>query len=139
MTELEELIKKIPFLEHIKVEKVSIKEGYCEIWMPISYIHFQQNGFVHAGVQSTLADHACGVAAATIAPEGKTILSIEFKMNMLRPAVGDHLIAIAKIIKAGKTIVVTEAEVFTTKGNERKMVSKMQATMMVVDIPKKEN
>ena len=55
---------------------------------------------------------------------------------MLRPAVGDQLIAIAKIVKGGKTIVVTEAEVFTIKGNERKMVSKMQATMMVVDIPK---
>lgn len=135
MTVEEEIFNKAPFLKHINGQLVDLHEGYCELMINISEIHLQQNGFVHAGIQATLADHACGMVAATIAPKGKTILSIEFKMNMLRPAVGEKLIAIAKIIKGGKTIVVTEAEVFVSKGDEKKMVSKMQATMIIVDNP----
>ena len=85
-------------------------------------------------MQATIADHACGIAASTVMPEGKVPLSIEFKVNMLRPAVGEKLVAIGTVLKAGKIIVVTEGEVWTCSGEEKKLTAKMQATMAVVEL-----
>ena len=88
---------------------------------------------MHAGVQAALADHTAGAAAATLLREHKLVLSIEFKINLLRPARGESLSCHAKVIKPGVRISVVEAEVFCTSGNSMKMVSKMTATMAIVD------
>lgn len=129
-----EIFNKAPFLKHIGAELLEIENGICSIGLQIEDYHLQQNGFVHAGVQATLADHACGVAAATVMAEGKAPLSIEFKINMLRPAVGERLLAIGRVLKSGKTIVVTEGEVWAYVGEQKKLTAKMQATMAVVDM-----
>ncbi|MBX7224467.1 MAG: PaaI family thioesterase [Chitinophagales bacterium] len=128
------IFEKAKFLQHIQAKLGEIKDGYCSIELPIQDFHLQQDGFVHAGVQATIADHACGIAASTVMPEGKIPLSIEFKVNMLRPAVGERLVAIGTVLKAGKTIVVTEGEVWAYQGEQKKLTAKMQATMAVVEL-----
>lgn len=90
----------------------------------------QQHGFFHAGVLTSLADSACGYAALTVMPENADVLSVEFKINLLRPANTAKIIAIGTVLKAGKTIVVCEGEVFDATGE--KLLAKMTATMFTV-------
>ena len=79
-----------------------------------------------------IADSACGYSAVTLMPADAAVLSIEFKVNMLAPAKGDAIIARARVIRAGRTIVVTRADVYAQSGDQEKLVAAMQGTMMVV-------
>lgn len=93
--------------------------------------HAQQNGFIHAGVQATLADHAAA-AAATLVEEGQTVLTLEFKLNLLRPALCQRLLCRAEVLKAGRQVTVVEAEVFAERDGRRHLFSKATVTMAVV-------
>ena len=90
----------------------------------------QQHHFFHAGVMTSIVDSACGYAAMTIAPEDKEVLSVEFKMNFLKPANTAKLIAIGKVIHAGKTLIVCEGNVFDESGTN--LIARMTATIMAV-------
>ena len=92
----------------------------------------QQHGFVHGGVVSMIADSAAGYAAMSVAPADASVLSVEFKMNMLAPADGDRLIARGEVVKAGRTLIVTRAEVFAVKDGAEKICALMQQTIMVM-------
>lgn len=95
----------------------------------------QQNGYVHAGAITTLADSACGYAAATLMPAGRDVLTVEFKVNLLAPASGDWFRATAEVIRAGRTLTVCSAEVVAwAGGSARKPIALMQATMMAVTL-----
>ena len=76
----------------------------------------QQHGYLHAGIVTTIADSACGYAAYTLMPPNSQVLSVEFKVNLLRPAKGDLFRAQADVIKAGKTLTVVRADVTATTG-----------------------
>ena len=106
---------------------VSVKEGEVIITCEHQQKLTQQNGFFHAGVLTSLVDSACGYAALTMMPENADVLSVEFKMNLLRPATTKKIIAIGKVIKAGKSITVCEGTVMDEK--EEKILCKMLATM----------
>ncbi len=93
----------------------------------------QQHGFIHAGAIASVADSACGYAALSLMPADAGVLSIEFKINMLSPAKGDALVARGTVIRAGKTIMVCRADVFSITGRVEKLVAAMQATMMVAE------
>ncbi len=97
--------------------------------------HLQQNGFIHAGVQTTLADHAAGAAAVTLVAEGQTVLTLEFKVNLLRPARSERLLCRAEVLKAGRQATVVESEVFGYESGERRLYSKASVTMAVVPMP----
>lgn len=108
--------------------------GICEIEIPITDSITQHNGFVHAGVQSSVADHACGVATASLLKPGQSPLSIEFKINLLRPCRGDRLWAKANVIRRGKTMAVVECDVFSChEGAEAVQTAKMLATIAIVE------
>ena len=92
----------------------------------------QQHGYVHAGVLTTVLDSACGYAALTVAPAGHEVLTVEFKVNFLRPAVADRFVAIGKVIKAGKTLTVCQGEVIGEHGSRREVIAVMQATIIHV-------
>jgi len=82
-------------------------------------------------VITTVADSAAGYAAYTLMPAGSRVLSIEFKVNLLRPARGELFVARAEVIKAGRTLTVVRADVFATGANsEKELVATMQGTMM---------
>jgi uncharacterized protein (TIGR00369 family) len=90
----------------------------------------QQNGYAHAGVVTSIADSACGYAAFTLMPANSDVVSVEFKVNLLRPAVGELLLAEARVIRAGRSITVCSADVFTLTAGERRQVALMTGTMM---------
>ena len=110
---------------------IRVEPGVVEIELPFRADLTQQDGFLHAGVITTVADSAAGYAAYTLMPAGSRVLSIEFKVNLLRPARGELFVARAEVIKAGRTLTVVRADVFAVSGNsERELVATMQGTMM---------
>ena len=104
--------------------------GVVEITLPFRQDLTQQNGYLHAGIVTTIADSACGYAAFTLMPEGSGVLSVEFKVNLLRPAKGENFLARAEVIKAGRTLTVVRADVFALTEDKRTLVATMQGTMM---------
>lgn len=114
----------------ITLEKV--QAGRVELRMPYMAEYTQQHGFVHAGILSTAMDSGCGYAAFSLMPEDATVLSIEFKINLLSPAKGDYFIITGEVIKAGRNITVCQSEAFSINGNKKKLVAQMTGTMMTV-------
>lgn len=113
-------------------EVLAVRPGEVEIALPFSGHILQQHGFVHAGAVSTIADNACGYAALTTMPLDAAVLTVEFKINLLSPAKGERLRAVGRVVRSGKNVVVTAADVFAETGGQSKPVALMTATMMVV-------
>ena len=107
-----------------------VEPGAVDIALPYRDDLTQQNGYLHAGILTTVADSACGYAAYTLMPAGADVLSVEFKVNLLRPAVGEVFVAEARVVKAGATLTVTRCDVYGQAGEESKLVATMLATMI---------
>jgi len=108
-----------------------VEEGKVVIECNRSEQLTQQNGFFHAGVMTSIVDSACGYAAYTMMKEDKDVLSVEFKVNFLKPANTEKIIAIGKVLQSGKTLTVCEGSVYDAK--EEVLLAKMTATMISVD------
>jgi len=113
-----------------KVEKVDT--GFFESRLTIRPEHKQQDGFVHAGVMATMADHTAGYSAYTIVPENKRILTIEFKINYFKPAKGSEIICKSRVLSGKKNIIVSESEIFAKSDKEEILVSKALVTLIAV-------
>jgi uncharacterized protein (TIGR00369 family) len=112
-------------------ELTRVEPGVVEITLPYRADLTQQDGFVHAGIVTTIADSACGYAAYSLMPPESEVLAVEFKVNLLRPAKGAMFLARAEVIKPGRTLTVVRADVFAMTGaDERQLVATMQGTMM---------
>lgn len=111
-------------------ELTHIAAGEATIEMPYHEDFTQQDGFLHAGTLTTIADSACGYAAYTLMPEGVGVLSVEFKVNLLSPAIGERFIARAEVIKPGRTLTICRADVFAVNSWQEKLVTTMLATMI---------
>ncbi len=127
-----ELFDNQPVMATIGAYIVAVEPGRCVLGVPWSPGITQQDGFLHAGILATLADNACGAAAYSLMPAGHRVLSIEFKINMLSPAVGETFEADAQVIRAGRTVSACRCDVFAVREGARKLVAAMQATMMTV-------
>ena len=111
-------------------ELTLIEPGVVEITLPYRIDLTQQNGYVHAGIVTTIADSACGYAAYSLMPPESDVLAVEFKVNLLRPAKGAIFVARAEVIKPGKTLTVVRADVVAMDGEEHRLVATMLGTMM---------
>src|SRR5688500_5279443 len=109
-----------------------VRPGHVALRMPFRADLTQQHGFLHAGTVAALADSACGYAALSLMPADAAVLSIEFKVNMLAPAKGESFVARGVVLRAGRTIMVCRADVFSEHDGEEKLIAAMQGTMMVV-------
>ncbi len=112
-----------------------VEKGYCEISLPYSHKVTQQQGGFHGGATGAIADIAGGYAALTMAPEGKEVTSLEYKINFVGAFKEGELRAVGKVVKAGQRVLVTTAEVFhrdPTSGAER-LCAVMQQSIMPVD------
>ena len=116
----------------IGAKLTKVAPGEIRIEMPYSVSLTQQHGYIHAGIVTTIVDSACGYAAYTLMPKESSVLSVEFKINLLSPAKGEMFIATGKVLKAGRTLTICQGEVTARDGGEEKLVSVMQATMMTV-------
>jgi uncharacterized protein (TIGR00369 family) len=120
------------FMEHIGAELIDIQPGYCEIHVPFNENLTQQNGFFHAGVISTVADNVAGYASLSLMKELSMVLSVEFKVNLMRPGAGELLIGKGEVVKYGKTLTVCRADVFIVKDGVEKQCAVAQLTMIEV-------
>jgi uncharacterized protein (TIGR00369 family) len=121
-----------PFMRHLGVEVLRCEPGRCETRIPVQPWQLQQDGFVHAGVQASLADHTAGGAAGTLMAEDEGVLTVEFKITMLRPALGEELRCAAAVLRPGARITFVESEVFTRRGDEEKLTAKATVTLTFV-------
>lgn len=111
----------------------TVEPGIVEISLPYRKDLGQQHGYLHAGIVTTIADSACGYAALSLMPAGSEVLSVEFKVNLLRPAQGARFVARAEVIKAGRTLTVVRADVHAhSNEGSAGLIATMQATMMTV-------
>jgi len=119
-----------PFMAAIGAALVRVAPGEVDIVLPFRADLTQQHGYLHAGVVTALVDTACGCAAFTLMPAGSGVVSVEYKVNLLAPAVGERMLARGRVLRAGRTLTVCSGEVLAVTGNEEKPVAAMLATMM---------
>jgi uncharacterized protein (TIGR00369 family) len=114
----------------LRAEITRIAPGEVTIEIPFSDELTQQDGFVHAGITTAIADSACGYAAFTLMPVEASVLSVEFKVNLLSPALGERFIARAQVLKPGRTLTVCRGDVFAARDGAEKLILTMLATMI---------
>ena len=111
---------------------ISVTAGEIEIRVPFRPDLTQQHGFLHAGVVTSALDSACGYAALSLTEEGVGVLTVEFKTNLLAPARGEKLIARGRVLRAGRSIAVCQAEAAMISDGAETSVAIMLATIMTV-------
>jgi uncharacterized protein (TIGR00369 family) len=109
-----------------------VDPGRCVIELAVRDDLTQQHGFVHGGVVGMIADSAGGYAAFTLMPADASVLTVEYKINMLAPAAGDLLIATGEVLKPGRALSIVRAEVIAVQGDRHTLVAAMQQTLMVM-------
>jgi uncharacterized protein (TIGR00369 family) len=129
-----ESFERQTLLKTLGASLARVSDGEVEIVLPFAEALRQQHGFLHAGAVATIADSACGYACLTKMPDGCAVLSVEFKINLLAPAVGERFIARGRAVRVGRTVGVATAEVFArAAAGAETVIALMQATMMRVE------
>lgn len=123
---------KQQFMDILGASLTTVTHGAVEICLPFCAELTQQNGFLHAGAITSVLDSACGYAAMSVAPENSEVLSVEFKVNLLSPAVGEKFVARAQVKRAGRNITVCTADAFAITAGEEKLVATMLGTIIRV-------
>jgi uncharacterized protein (TIGR00369 family) len=116
----------------IGAELTRVEPGLCEIELLVRDDLTQQHGFVHGGIVGMIADSAAGYAGYTLMPADASVLTIEYKINMLAPARGERLVACGTVIKSGRTLAVAHADVHAIAGGKRTLIAAAQQTLMVM-------
>ena len=122
-------------METLGISLTDVAPGAVEFRLPYADQITQQHGFIHGGVIATALDSACGYAAFSLMPAEATVLTVEFKVNLLAPAKGEFFVVHGRVVKAGKTISVAQGEAFAyqNEGDKNgKLIAQMTATLMAV-------
>jgi uncharacterized protein (TIGR00369 family) len=129
--QIRESFGKQAIMTLIGAELGRVEPGLVEIKLSYRSDLTQQHGYLHAGIVTTIADSACGYAAFSLMPPDSEVMSVEFKVNLLRPANASAFLARAEVIKPGKTLTVVRADVFgVSEQDENQLVATMQGTMI---------
>jgi len=108
----------------------TVTPGLCEVEMPRKAEVTQQHGFVHGGIVGMIADSAAGYAAYSLFPADATVLTVEYKMNLMAPADGDRMLARAQVTRHGRTLTIVSFDVFAEKSGKLLHCATGLATMM---------
>jgi uncharacterized protein (TIGR00369 family) len=119
-------------MQHLGARIVRVQPGEVEFALPLSNKVTQQQGAFHGGALGALADICCGYAALTVAPEGMEVTTVEYKINFVSAALGPEVVCVGKVQKAGRTLTITNAELFDVKDGQRKLCGLMQATLIAI-------
>jgi uncharacterized protein (TIGR00369 family) len=130
-----EIFYRANFIRDLDMRLDKVSEGVCETSLIVQDRLRQQHGFIHGGVIATMADHTAGGAARSVSGD-KDVLTVEFKINYLRPAMGNRLRCTATVLRAGKTVIVAEALVFAANADKETLVAKLIETLFLADDPK---
>ena len=117
-------------MRHLGAELVVVEPGKVEIRASYRAELTQQHGYFHAGVSGAMADSACGYAAYTLMAKDASVLTVEYKMNLLAPAQGEELIARGRVVRSGKTLKICAADVYVLKCGEEVHCATMLSTVM---------
>jgi uncharacterized protein (TIGR00369 family) len=120
-------------MRHLGARLAHIALGCVHITLPHRPEVTQQHGYFHAGATSAIADSAGGYAAFTLFPENTTVLTVEYKVNLLAPALGDHIEAVGTVVRSGRTLTVCRLEVFAVQGGQQSLVATGQQTLIRVN------
>jgi uncharacterized protein (TIGR00369 family) len=119
-------------MDTIGAKLTRVEPGTVEIALAFRPDLTQQDGFMHAGIIATILDSACGYAAFSLMPAEVAVLTVEYKINLLRPAIGDPFLARAGVLRAGRTLTVCSGHAYAVTATEKKIVAAMLATLMAV-------
>ena len=125
-----DFVKGFPAYCGIRVGEVN--DGTFNSILTVRPEHKQQDGFVHAGVIATMADHTAGYSAYTIVPENIRILTIEFKINYFKPAIGNTVICKSRVVNQGKKLIVAESNIYIVLEDKESQISKAIVTLAAV-------
>ena len=117
-------------MAHLGARITELRQGFVEIRASYRPELTQQHNYFHAGVSGAIADSACGYAAYSLMPADCSVLTVEYKINLLAPAVGEELIARARVLRSGKTLKVCSGEVYAQKNGVETHCAMMLATIM---------
>jgi uncharacterized protein (TIGR00369 family) len=132
---VESIFYQANFIRDLEIRLDKFAEGICETSLVVQERLLQQHGFIHGGVIATMADHTAGGAARSVSGD-KDVLTVEFKINYLRPAIGDRLRCTASVLRGGKTVIVAEALVYAVDARKEVLVAKLTETLFLADDPK---
>jgi uncharacterized protein (TIGR00369 family) len=118
------------FMGLINAVLFKIEPGFCEIHIPYDIRLTQQHSFFHAGIVGTIADNAAGYAALSLMDKDSSILTVEFKLNLISPADGELLIGRSNVLKNGRTLTICRSDVFIVKGGVEKLCAASQSTLI---------
>lgn len=121
--------RQAPFMVDLGIEPVDVAEGCVVTELVLAPRHLQHTGQVHAGVMVSMADHSMGAAAQTVAAAGTMAITAELSMRLLRAAAGQKLRCEARVLKPGRQISFTEADVYCEADGQRTLVARASATM----------
>ena len=131
------------FMKKLGVELRALGHGSCELAVPFDETLTQQHGFFHAGVAATLADNAAGYAGYSLMPKDSTVLTTEFKINLLAPARGETMRVRAEVIRPGRTLVIVRSDVYCLdRGEEAHVATALVTTICLSgkgDAPKSDS
>lgn len=123
---------KQQFMEHLGAELKLVEPGFCEIHLTFSEKLTQQNGYFHAGAIGMIADTAGGYAAYSLMEPEDSVLTIEYKLNLLAPAKGEKLVVRSRVLRAGRTITVCSSEAYAVDGETEKLCATATVTLMTL-------
>jgi len=121
------------FMRTLGVELVHLAPGEVDLSVPFRADLTQQHGYFHAGVTATVADSAAGYAALSLYPKGTGVLTTEFKINLLRPAQGERLVARGRVVKPGRTLTICQSDVYAEKGGREAHVATLLLSMICLE------
>lgn len=119
-------------MSHIGAKMLTVEAGRCEICLPYGERVSQQHGFFHGGIVATIADSAAGYAGFSLMPAEAGVLTVEFKINLMAPADGDLLVARGSVVRPGRTLTVSHAEVTVRRDGEERVCGFLQQTLMTI-------
>ncbi len=117
-------------MAHLGAQMTRLERGHCEIRLDYRPEVSQQKGLFHGGVVGTIADSAGGYAAFSLMPEHSSILTVEYKINFIKPALGDELIARGEVVRCGRTLAVTRVDAFVAGPRGEHLCAAVQQTLM---------
>ena len=122
------------FIKYIGMKAVSLAPGKFTTRLKLEHRHLQQDGFAHAGLVAAMADHTAGYASFSVVPADRRILTMEYKISYFRPAGGDFLECRGQVIKAGRQVLFTQADVYAVKDKQKTLVARAMHTMAAVPV-----
>jgi uncharacterized protein (TIGR00369 family) len=122
-----------PFMTLIGGRLERLAPGACSVSVAARHDLCQQRGFLHGGVTTALADTAAGFSAYSLMPANSAPLTVELKINLLSPAIGERFVAAGKVLRSGRTLTIVEVDVTALRQTETKLIARMLATMICIE------